>query len=302
MMAFLFKIGWLAGITVLTYAAAPPASVKTAEEYHRFKLTSFATPTSALPLGLLIAARVNDGPMLHLLLDSGARYLVLDKKTAARSGCVGGTALDLVGAGGASPKAATTVRAGTVEVSGLVLRDVDIAIVEGRVLDGVDGVLPLALFKNHFIRLNVPAKTLELSAYPIEAVSDASAILRNGLLFVKGSLNDVHEGYFLLDTGSSYNAISTSVAQRMNAATGFSRVLSVQSGVARMDAEIVPGIMRFRVAANELRSDPVLAVDLSTASRYLNLEVSGLLGYPALRNSIVTVNYRAGTVHFETKR
>ena len=68
-----------------------------------------------------------------------------------------------------------------------------------------------------------------------------------------------------------------------------------------MEAPLVPEILRFRVGTQELKTDPFVAVDLSKASRYYDLEVSGLVGYPALRNSVLTVNYREQLVLIEPK-
>jgi hypothetical protein len=68
-----------------------------------------------------------------------------------------------------------------------------------------------------------------------------------------------------------------------------------------MDAPFVPEVLRFRVGGRDLQADPLVAIDLSMASRYYNFEVSGLLGYPALRNSVVIVNYREGRVQIDHK-
>jgi hypothetical protein len=56
---------------------APPPGFRIALE--RF----VAPPTGAV--GLLVKARINGGPQLRLLLDSGSQYVVLSRKAAARS-------------------------------------------------------------------------------------------------------------------------------------------------------------------------------------------------------------------------
>jgi hypothetical protein len=68
-----------------------------------------------------------------------------------------------------------------------------------------------------------------------------------------------------------------------------------------MDGPILQNILRLRIGARDLQADPAVSVDLSMASRYFNMEISGLLGYPAIRNSVVTVNYRDSLVHIERK-
>jgi len=296
------KLGLFLALTAAANAASPVRTTTPPVESHLLKLRSFAVPSVAAPLGLLIVARVNGGPPLRLLLDTGAQFLVLDKKTAARSKLTGGEPLDLVSAGGSTPRAAVKTVADVLDAGDIQLRKVEVAIVEAHMIDGVDGVFPLTLFSDYLIRLDVPAKRLELS--PLPASSGAfgtKALLSGGLLFLKGILNEVHEGYFLLDTGATYNAISSTLARRMNSTAALSPMLRLQSGTSQVEAPHGSEVLTFRVGEQELRPDPFVAVDLSMASRYYNFEVSGLVGYPALRNSVVTINYREQLVQIDGK-
>jgi hypothetical protein len=43
------------------------------------------------------------------------------------------------------------------------------------------------------------------------------------------------------------------------------------------------------------------AVDLSTASRYHQFEVSGLIGYTALHDSMLTINYRDDLIRIDPR-
>src|ERR1035438_8937919 len=76
---------------------------------HTLKLGSFVIPPSS-PAGLLLKVRIDSGPVLRLLLDSGAQFIVLDKAAAARSRLSGGSELDLIGVG-KRPKAARMAKA-----------------------------------------------------------------------------------------------------------------------------------------------------------------------------------------------
>ncbi len=258
----------LAGLVVLTLSATPPDSP--GQFHHRVKLQPLILPPSG-QAGLLITARVNGGPPLRLLLDSGAESLVLDKKSAAKSGCQGGSALDLIGAG-ATPTAAKTVQADTVGIDDILLRHVDVVVIGTRFLDGVDGVMPLALFAGYVIRLDLQGRNLELFPYSAEwAVAPGTvshAVADNRLLFVKGIVNDSYEGLFVLDTGATYNAISINLARKMNSTAALTRPVSMQGGTAQMDVHFVPEILRLRVGSHDLQVNPVVAVDLSLASRY----------------------------------
>jgi hypothetical protein len=61
-----------------------------------------------------------------------------------------------------------------------------------------------------------------------------------------------------------------------------------------------PGVL-FRCGDRVLSADPAVVVDLSSLARHHQFEITGILGYPALRNSIVTIDYRDSLVRIERK-
>jgi hypothetical protein len=194
--------------------------------------------------------------------------------------------------------------ASTVEVGPLAFRDFPVDVVNHKVVNGADGVLPLVLFSDFIVRLDFPAKALDLIPYqsarvPRERFTRALAV--NAVLFLKTALNELHDGYFLLDTGAAHNAVSRRIAKAlggpgMQAPTAFVQGASGLSEVPQMRADV-----HFRTAGQEITSNDVVMVDLDTMSRYNGLEVAGLLGYPALKRYIVTVNYRDSLVRMETR-
>jgi hypothetical protein len=57
--------------------------------------------------------------------------------------------------------------------------------------------------------------------------------------------------------------------------------------------------VRFQIAGQELIPNEVVALDLSNLSRHYGVEVMGVLGFPALSNYILTIDYRNGRVKIE---
>lgn len=264
---------------------------------YRIKLDPFLAPP-VLTAGLVVRARINGGPTLRLLLDSGAQYMALSRQAALKSGCAGGSYLELVGAGAASAALVKQLRADTLQIGELALHDVPLLITEHNLADGIQGALPLSFFAGFLIRLDVGGKTLDLSPYPTEPANPTGAIhtlSNNQLLFVKGTVNERREGYFLLDTGASYSAISRSLARQLNISSLMTPQVALQGGTAEMDAPLLSGAVRLRFGS-QVATGPVVAVDLSTASKYHDLEISGLIGYAALRDSVLTISYRDGLI------
>ncbi len=263
---------------------------------YRIKLHALANPGAPV-MGLGAKVRINGGAPLDLLLDSGAQTIVLDRRTASRAGITGGTELDLVTAGAPAGVAKETT-AETVQVGDLTIRRVPVLVADRQFGDGIHGVLPLALFGDFLIRLDPSARTLDLMPYPAvlpEAAVGIPAVFNHELLFLRGTLNG-RQGYFLLDTGASYNAISRDVIRRMNFAESFAPQVGLRGGGREIDAPLIDGGLSVRFGAQEMALIPLVTLDFSTASRYHGLEVAGLLGYPAVCKLILTVSYRAHLV------
>lgn len=297
----------LARLGVALAAAAVACSgasgiVETPAGAHLLKLGPYVVPP-ARTVGLIATARINGGPSLRLLLDSGADSIVLDGKAARKSGCLGGSDLDLVGAGG--PAAVVRrVRAQTVQIGDLTLADAPVLVAGHSIGDGIQGVLPLSVFSGFLIRLDIPGKVLQLLPYPAartESGRSINAIASNRLLFVKATVNEVRDGYFLLDTGASYSAISQTVARELKISETLSERVSLQGGTAAMDAALVGSGIRLRLPERDLDSGPVVAIDLSASSAYHHFEIAGLIGYPALSRSVLLISYRDRLIHIEPR-
>jgi predicted aspartyl protease len=290
---------------LMTFAAAVcfGASAASAPPQYRIKLGPYLVPPTRTA-GLIVKARVNGGPPLRLLLDSGTQYVVLDRKAAAKSGCAGGTDLDLIGAGAPAASVVKTQLAETLQLGDLTLRDVPMLVTNHALADGIQGVLPLSIFSGFLIRLDVPGNNLDLLPYPSEEMAEEGAlrsVLNNQLLFVRGRANDSRDGYFLLDTGASYTAISRKLARQLSLPESIADRVPLQAGTTELDAPILRGAVRLRFGSHELATDPVVAVDLSASSRYHSLEISGLIGYPALCRSVVTVSYRDNLIRIDPR-
>jgi hypothetical protein len=269
---------------------------------YRIQLEPFVVPPAGA-VGLVARVRINGGRTIRLLLDSGAQCVVLTRSAARKSGCIGGSDLELVGAGASSATMVKHLRADALQIGDLILRGAPLLIVEHEFADGIQGALPLSVFAGFLIRLDVAGNALHLSPYPTGPVDQTAAIgilSNNQLLFVKGTVNETHEGYFLLDTGASYSAISRNLAGELHFSDLLTHHVALQGGTTPLDAPLLSGSVRLRFGS-QIAGGPIVAVDLSTASRYHGFEISGLIGYTALRDFMLTVNYRDGLIRIDPK-
>ena len=245
--------GCIAGAVLV--AAAIASAADSPPSHYSLKLNAVTTP-EARTLGLFLKARIDGGPVLRLLLDSGAQHIMLDRRAAAKMGRTDGTALELVGVG-ARARDCKRAAPGTVQIGDLVLPDCDILVVDGQILEGVDGIVPMSLFAGFLVHLDAPAKVLELDAYPPDPPAQDASFLPvrtdNRLLFLQTVLNDSRAGYVLLDTGATFSAVSAEAARASRNYWSLSRTPSLSAAA--------PGAskgFRFRRCALPLRRASVL--------------------------------------------
>jgi predicted aspartyl protease len=300
-------IGVALAAAAVAFAAEPlpvatPRLLSTASHY-TLQLSTVVAPDMRV-MGLYFKARIGGGPVLRMLLDSGAQHVVLDKHAAARSGRTSGAAVELVGVG-ASSKLCKRATSGTLQIGDLVLDDVDMLTVNGQVLDGVDGIVPMSLFAEFLVRLDVRAKVLELDAYssrpPVADVNNLPVLADNRLLFLHTVMNESQPGYVLLDTGAAFSAVSEAAARASRNYWSLANPVFLLGSSGDVEGfRLSPGV-RFRCGTRVLSADPAVVVDLSDMARHHQFPITGILGYPALRNSIVTINYRDSLIRIEGK-
>ena len=240
------------------------------------------------------------GPTLRLLLDSGAADIVIGKKAAERSGLETPQDFLQVCPNGPPGKvrrgAAQAVAAGPIT-----FRNLPVNVAPGKLADGLDGVIPLAVFRAFLVHLDLPNKALILDPYPQDApTASGFARMRPGedLVILESTLNRRQVGYVMLDTGSSYAAVSHEVANALKSV--FVSQVSIRGGNGVFEADLIRPSVQFQIGDRDLRVDQVVAIDFSTFSRFHGYEIAGVLGYPDLRNKVLTVDYRDSLVQVAT--
>jgi hypothetical protein len=247
---------------------------------------------------VLLQVRINGGQPLRLVLDSGADFIVIGAKAARSVGLSAEAELELVGLGG---RPARVARAETVEIGPVSFRNCRVAFVDGKVIEGADGVIPLSLFSDFLLRLNLPKKTLGLIPYPRKenpAGPPSRGVTGHDLLMVATVLNGKHSGYVILDTGAFCSAISHKIAGTLGGSHLAPEIL-IGAGTGAQAGQVVSSAVHFEIAGQELMPRDLVALDLSNLSRHYRLKVVGVLGFPALSHYVLTVDYRNGSVTIE---
>lgn len=267
---------------------------------YELELSSFY-PTPNQPAGVILRVSINGGRPLRLVLDSGAGFVVISAKVGHALGLSSGSEMDLVGLG---TRPAKTGIAEKVEVGPVSFRNCRVAIVEGKVIEGADGVIPLAMFSDFRIRLDLPGRTLALIPYagePRPEISSLRADGDTGFLLVGALLNRTYHGYVVLDTGAFCSGVSREMAGALNNSRPLGS-LPIGAGTGAATGQLVPGALHFEIAGQDLVPNQIVALDLLNLSRHCGVEVVGVIGFPVLRPYVLSVDYRHRSVRIDPKR
>lgn len=264
---------------------------------YRFKLAGYY-PNGQTQTGLLMEISLNGSKPLRLVLDSGADGIFVSRPTARTLNLERITNDRIAGVGSPRDDHAYVALAHRVTAGSLELEDCLVHVSETSSFPNADGVIGMNLFEKFLVHVDPASARLDLSPYPNEPASGAVRMVRawrvGQLLLVSASIDGLRDQCFLLDTGSSFSATPTSGARDWwEAAEVDIRGLDGRVRGARRAEPL-----RLAFAGREVVDENPVRLDLTELSRHEGIEISGIIGYPALEKSGLTINYRDGLVAF----
>jgi len=221
----------------------------------------------------ILKVSVNQASTLRLILDTGARGIVVSAAAARSLGLRDLVQASLDGAGD------------TVRIGDLIYRNCPIHVSGRSLTEHADGVIGSVIFQQFEINLDFADHTLNLIPFAegqprlsgeeedwtnwdrripdgMEQFVPISQV--GSLILVPTRIKGAGGGYFILDTGASFSSVS----------------------------KIYPFALQF---ANRTFTDPaLLAQDLKSISNREGIEISGIIGCPMLAHSNISIDYRDG--------
>jgi len=275
---------------------------------------------SIRPAGMVLNVSINGGKPLRLIFDTGARGILIRSKAAEKLGLefLGSSAVRGVGAG--EPAKAWIGLAQSLRIENLRMRNCLIEVSAGLPPGDDDGVIGAAMFQRYLIRFNAGERLLELLPFkdpipgpawperPWHGHDRNAAPWMNRftkahqvghLLLVPAKVNQERSGYFLLDTGAAFSSLSLEHARWGGA---HSSVIPVSGMSGRAAGAVRVSPVAFQIARMPLVDVDPIAIDLKEMSRQEGVEISGLIGYPAISKGILTIDYRDGLIDFAPRK
>lgn len=142
-----------------------------------------------------------------------------------------------------------------------------------------------------------PAARGPRDRYIAPEMKDWTRIYRIGHnLLIPASLNNTEQKMFILDTGAFSTTISPEVAREVTKV--HSADISVKGLSGKVDKVYTADSITFRFANISQKVDDVVAFATPSISKSLNMEVSGFIGYTALAQMTISIDYRDGLMKF----
>ncbi|MEO8593325.1 MAG: aspartyl protease family protein [Candidatus Solibacter sp.] len=273
-----------------------PARLASPYTTYHLPLTGFRPSTSAQD-GLLLAVRIDGGKPLQLLLDTGARGIVLNARAGRNLQLETVVGSQLQGLGDTGASQARVALARTVAFAGLVLEECLLEISDRSLTPGADGVIGADVFERFKIGIDAHAGMLHLTPFdadPSPAAAATPALGIRNLLLVHARIEGGREGLFLVDTGAAYSVISP---EYLPPAHCLGNAVEVQ-GAQGASSAVRLSPLTFNIAGTTFVDRSPVAMDLSAISQIEGVDIAGIIGYSTLGQSPFTLDLRHGAVEF----
>jgi tetratricopeptide (TPR) repeat protein len=255
--------------------------------------------------GYGLRVRLNDRATVTLLVDTGSSGITITRKLAEKIGAskLSEQAIEGVGKSGAAVGYKAWVD--KVVIGDLEFHDCFVQATPREIAE-VDGMIGMDVFSQYLITLDMPARKLRLEPMPARSNDGAPAkteafsrtFTLGHFLLLPTDVGKKATGLFVVDSGSNANTISPELARLMPEMRAFNSPMSGASGVVNSAFIADDATLRF---AKVNRNDRISTVDLHSVSKDLGIEVSGQIGFSAMENMKLTIDYRDGLVQFVGK-
>ena len=266
-----------------------------------------------------------NGVLAHLMLDTGAGGILIDRKIAEKANVAQIVHTDIHGIGDRGPAGGYIGSAGSIQIGDLEFTDCRVEVMESRSVAGEDGLIGGDVFAHFLVDIDSPHGKFRLSELPprpnepaAQAALEAggnpelnfhdryiapemkaySRVFRFGhMLLIPTALNDSPPKLFLIDTGSLMNTVSPEAAREVTKVSSDSdtQVKGLNGSVKDVfrGNELTLTFGNFRQ-----KNLDIIAFDTKSMSDSAGTEISGILGFALLHMLDMKIDYRDGLVSF----
>jgi tetratricopeptide (TPR) repeat protein/nitrous oxide reductase accessory protein NosL len=256
--------------------------------------------------GYGLRVRLNDRATVTLLLDTGASGVIITRKLAEKIGARKLSDQGIEGIGKSGPSNGYKAWVDKITIGDLEFHDCFVHATPREITE-VDGTIGTDVFAKYMITLDIPGRKLRLEPLPpapepdaeIQAGSFSRAFSLGHFLLVPTEVGKKAVGLFVIDSGANANTISPEQARLIPEMRALSVQVSGASG--STNSAFIAENATLRFANVHPSGERISTVDLHSVSKNLGVEISGQIGFSAMEDMRISINYRDGLVQFVAK-
>jgi Tfp pilus assembly protein PilF len=273
------------------------------------KIEPMLVGTQFMRRGFGLRVGFNERGFAMLLVDTGASGVTISRKFAEKIGARKLSDQEVEGVGRGGGMHAYTAWVDKVTIGELEFHDCFVHVTPQPIPE-TDGIIGTDIFQNFLVSLDFPGHKLRLEPLPPLAGSGddppgqpqrlSQAMAFGHLLLLETRTGEKTSGLFVLDTGSNINTVSPELSKGIYEMRPFNSSGMGMSGAANISS--VAENVNLEFAQTRRRGQRLFTVDLHNISKDLGTELSGQIGFSALQEGSVVINYRDGLVGFVERK
>jgi tetratricopeptide (TPR) repeat protein len=285
-------------------------------------------------VGIGLKPAIN-GHRSMLLLDTGASGITLSPKAAEKAGIKAIAHGTMEGVGDKGPVGRYIGRADSIKIGNLEFQNCMVDVAEKKSTLDIDGLIGADVFDKYLITVDIPGQVLTLSQLPMRpgasaaeakepepqhdvmesdsitndsspqdryvapAMANFSTFYRFGhIMLLPTGIEDAPPKLFLVDTGAYNTLITPEAAREVTKVNGdwTTRVKGISGNV---DKVYLADHARIRFSHFRQENQGIMSFDMSSLSKSVGTEVSGILGFALFNMMKMTIDYRDGLIDFQ---
>jgi len=285
------------------------------------------TPQGIYAVGLDVQF---NGKKRRMEIDTGASGLLLSRSVAKSAGLVPELEVKAGGIGDQGPAGAFVTHVDDIKIGSMEFRNCRVQVLEQSSVVGVDGLIGPDVFRDYLVTLDIPgrevrigplpkrpdeaAKTTSLNTsdadetpmsiadsakdrYIAPEMKDWTTVFRSAhFMIFPTMIGNAPLKLFMMDTGASRNMISPAAAREVTHVSGNSdvQIKGINGDVKKV---LVADNVSVTFAGVRQITSGMDSFDSTMLTQVSGVEISGLIGFPTLRELVISIDYRDNLVH-----
>jgi predicted aspartyl protease len=272
-----------------------------------------------------------NGKKRRLEIDTGASGILLSRSVAKSAGLVPELEVKTGGIGDQGPANSFVTHVDDIKIGNMEFRNCMVQVLEqGRVLS-VDGLIGTDVFRDYVVTLDIPGREMRIGPLPkrpdeagekptslntsdadetpvsvadsakdryiAPEMKDWTPVFRSGhYLIFPTVIGNAPLKLFIMDTGASHGMISPEAAREVTHVSGGTdeRVKGISGEVNKV---LIADRVSITFAGVRQITEGMTSYDSALLARSAGVEISGLIGFPMLRELVLSIDYRDNLVH-----